>query len=106
MLRMEQKLTPTVITSAGHVAAARQFGRILRTLRILAGWSQQRAGAEYHCAGALVSFREAGRRNLTVPDAVAVLARHGYVLVVMHRDDAADVPRLMLDDDAAAVRQA
>jgi len=88
MCRMTEKITPTVITGQIH------FGRLLRLLRTIFGWSQRHAGEVYSCVPALVSLRERGTRALTVEQAVDVLGAHGYVLVLMHGEDATQLPRL------------
>lgn len=94
MLHMEPKLTPTVITDL------QGFGRLLNTLRTLAGWSQAEAGRRYGCVAGLISLREHGRRQVGIIDAVDVLEHHDYVLVVMHRDDATGIPRLRYDTES------
>lgn len=90
MLGMEPKLTPTVITDL------RGFGRLLATLRSMAGWSQAEAGQRYNCSAGLVSLREHGRRHTGLIDAAKLLLKHDYVLVVMHVDDMADIPRVRI----------
>lgn len=96
MLGMTEKMTPTVLYSA------KQFGRILRLLRTVFGWSQATAAERYNCSSGLVSFREMGRRHVTVEQAAQVLAAHGYVLVVMAADDADQIPRLITGGDTLA----
>jgi len=85
---MEEKITPTVITGNLH------FGRLLRLLRTIFGWSQRAAGERYGCVAGLVSLRERGMRAITVEQAVDILGAHGYVLVIMHGEDATQLPRL------------
>jgi hypothetical protein len=88
MAVMEPKITPTVVTTLTA------FGSILRALRAMAGWSQREAGLRYGCVAGLVSLREYGKRQAGITDAAHMLKQHDYVLVVMHRDDAAALPRV------------
>jgi transcriptional regulator with XRE-family HTH domain len=90
-----ERLTPTTILTT------KRFGHLLRLLRTMAGWSQQEAGARYHCVAGLVSLRETGQRAVNVEQAAKILGQHGYVLVVMHADDAAQLPRLRWDGEDA-----
>lgn len=92
MFRMGTRLTPTVITDL------KGFGQVLRLLRTMAGWSQARAGREYGCVGGMVSLREQGKRQLGIIDATRILLKHNYVLVVMHVDDMADIPRVRIGE--------
>lgn len=95
---MDERIRPTVLSGGRHL------GWLLLMLRTMAGWSQRRASTEYHCAASLIGLRERGRRSMSVESAVNVLGRHGYVLVVMHGDDATQLHRLRAPDlpDAAA----
>ena len=88
---MGQRITPTVIYTT------KQFGAVLRLLRTMFAWSQAEAGKRFHVVAGLVSLRETGQRAVNVQQAAEILAQHGYVLVVMHADDAAQIPRLTGD---------
>lgn len=88
MCRMTEKLAPTVIGSQV------QFGRLLLVLKTFAGWSNRVAAQKYGCCPALISLRERGMRALTVQQAVDVIDHHGYVLVMMSKDDAVLLHRL------------
>ena len=85
---MNERMAPTVITGQ------RQFGWLLLMLRTLAGWSHRKSGATYGCAPALVGLRERGLRALNVQQAVDVIGQHGYVLVMMHGDQASLLHRV------------
>lgn len=100
MVGMTERIRPTVITSGRHL------GMLMLMLRTFAGWSQVKAGREYRCSPALVGLRERGLRAMTVGQAVAATDVHGYVLVLMHGEEATRLHRLRPDvpdtDDAAA----
>lgn len=88
MVGMTERIPPTVITSN------RKFGSLLLILRTFAAWSQVQAGREYRCSPALVGLRERGLRAMTVGQGVQAVDRHGYVLVLMHGEDATRLHRL------------
>jgi predicted transcriptional regulator len=94
MVLMEPRMTPIVITDLLGL------GRVLNMIRTLAGLSQAEAAARYGVTRGLISLRERGKRQTGVIDLSKVLQSHNYVLVVMHVDDMADIPRVRVGEPA------
>lgn len=63
-------------------------------IRALLGLTQTAAARRFKCSASLIALRETNKRQITVDQAVIMLAAGGYVMVVMHWTDAASIPRL------------
>lgn len=88
MVGMTDKMAPTVITGQRH------FGLLLLMLRTMAGWTHRQSGVAYGCAQQLVGLRERGKRAVNIQQGVDIVGQHGYVLVMMHGNDATQLHRL------------